>query len=239
LANVEEWSSIAKIEATWSSYVDAPVFLLGDGDAAAFSLASQWDHARNPSLEVASALVLTLGTSIGAGFVVNGVPYVGRYTSNVSHIVLEPNGPWCETGEHRGCWKMLVGVEARKDLAARLGLMSGGRALEVRQIAAAARRHERNAEAFFATYGRHVARGLSVILNAMPLDYVIIGGGVAHSGVLLQTAIASALATTSLLPDIAAHVRIVLNCHVSAADGARLYALRRLAAFQPAAGSKR
>ena len=66
-----------------------------------------------------NAVVMTLGTGIGAGIIASGAVYRGgSFAGEAGHMTMVPDGDLCECGR-RGCWETLVsgrrfGEEARR-----------------------------------------------------------------------------------------------------------------------------
>ena len=54
-----------------------------------------------------SILVISIGTGIGAGIILEGIPYKGshRKAGEIGHITLYPHGKKCNCG-NEGCWEM-------------------------------------------------------------------------------------------------------------------------------------
>lgn len=228
---------ISDLEKSWERELGIKVFILNDGEAASLavyrSLKDKYkDLYRN-------LMVVTLGKSIGIGFVFNGKHYIGPYTSRASHIVLDPVGDWCIGENHRGCWKTLAGHVARKKLALDMGFKEKDRdeGMESKDIYELARAKDGNRKAilFFDFYAERVARGIATIASAVPIYCVVIAGGVANAGCILMNPLKNRLRRGDLFdPDIAGSIGIktakaVCNSpeQISVAYGAQLYALER------------
>ncbi|MCZ7636810.1 MAG: ROK family protein [Verrucomicrobia bacterium] len=219
---------VAETECRLAEALQVPVQILNDGEAAAYSAASVV-NGRYPQLVGKTLLVLTVGTSIGAAFVVGGTPLIGRYPSRSSHLVLDPAGPPCEL--HAGCWKMYAGVDARRKLAASLGLSDpAGKPLDDKAIyklsqAANGPASAGPGQAYFEALAQQLARGIGMIATVVPLDAVIIAGGLSNAGDALRDPLVARLAKGDFLePTVAKDLQVLMLPEVSPAQGAAQYA---------------
>lgn len=57
--------------------------------------------------------LVKIGSGVGAGFVLNGRPFIGEHAGagEIGHLVVDGNGPLCRCG-HRGCLETFVAVPA-------------------------------------------------------------------------------------------------------------------------------
>jgi glucokinase len=159
--------------------VDRPVVVENDATAAAWGEA-QLGAARG----VPDALLVTLGTGIGAGFVMDGRLVRGAhgFAGDAGHMVVDPDGPPCPCGG-RGHWEAVASGQALDRLARRHGWSSG------RQLTAAARARTpaapggaTPAPTVLEEYARAVALGLGGLVNVLDPGVVVVGGGVADLG---------------------------------------------------------
>jgi glucokinase len=171
-----------------------PVVVENDANAAA------WSEWRFGAGRGESHLVcVTLGTGIGGGMVIDGVPQRGRYgmAGEFGHMVVVPDGRRCECG-NRGCLEQyasgnVLGREARE--LARAGspvtvaLLErvGGNvdALVGPVVTQAAREGDPCAVELFDDVGRWLGVGLANLAAALDPGTFIIGGGVSEAGELL------------------------------------------------------
>ena len=172
LATVEQ-GLLSRLELRWQKELTLPVAILNDGEAAAIAeyrpMATFYRH----------CLLVTLGTSIGLAFIFHGRLLEGPYSSRASHLILDPHGDWCKKG-HNGCWKTLVGREAFDKLAREMGLPPD--AIAVAKLAHAG---DRDARRCYRIYAQRVAQGIASIVSVVPVEAVIVGGGLAKAGDLL------------------------------------------------------
>ena len=172
---------------------DVPVFI--DNDANCAALAEQRFGAAKGA---ANALMLTIGTGIGGGVIVDGEVYRGSSGSaaELGHVVIDENGPPCQGNcPNRGCVEVLASgtalgregraaAEAHPDSA--LGrALAGGRVIDGRLVTDAAFAGDQTAIDALATIGRHLGVALSSLANIFAPDVIVIGGGVSRAGELL------------------------------------------------------
>jgi glucokinase len=144
-------------------------------------------------------VLVTLGTGIGGGLVVDGRVQVGAagFAGEIGHMVVDPNGPPCPCGR-RGCWERFasgagLGVLAREAaLAGRLGevvRLAGGDAESVRgeDVSAAAAAGDPAARQVIRQVGRWIGFGLANLAALLDPACFVLGGGVVEAGDLLIT----------------------------------------------------
>ena len=144
-----------------------------------------------------SVLLVTLGTGIGGGLVVDGRVQVGAagFAGEVGHMMVDPNGPPCPCGS-RGCWERYASGAGLARLAREAAY--GGRLYAVVAIAGgdpelvrgehvtrAAQRGEPDALAVVAELGWWVALGLANLTAVLDPGCIVVGGGLAEAGELL------------------------------------------------------
>lgn len=167
--------------------LDLPVALANDADCAALGEAA-FGAARGRS----SALLITLGTGVGGGFVIGGCIYSGHrgLGGEFGHMCIDPAGRPCGCGQ-RGCWEAyasasaLVRQAAEAAAAQPASLMNDCPTLDGKAVYDAARAGDAAAQAVTTQYARYVALGLSNLINALAPEVVLLGGGVAGAGAAL------------------------------------------------------
>ena len=151
-------------------------------------------------------LVVTLGTGIGGGLIINGAVNRGGFgfAAEIGHFTVERGGPLCACGE-RGHWEALasgtaLGRRAREWAA--LGKAPGvlaraGGAVEAitgHEAGQSALAGEADGLAILAEHGADVALGLGGLVNILDPELVVIGGGLVHLGEVLLAPIRAAMA---------------------------------------------
>lgn len=167
-----------------------PVVVDNDANVAALA------EARLGPRRYRQLVLVTVGTGIGGGLVLDGRIYRGPtgLGAELGHLILNPDGPRCGCG-NRGCFEAYasgtaltrMGREAAGDdprgLIARLGRERGE--VTGRTVTDAARRGDPAAQAVFARLGRWLGVGIASLANIFELDAVLVGGGVVKTGELL------------------------------------------------------
>jgi glucokinase len=142
-------------------------------------------------------LLVTLGTGIGGGIVLDGHLFRGRngVAGEIGHMVVDPHGPPCPCGQ-RGCWERFASGSGLGRLAREAAV--GGRAGRIVELAggdpelvkgehvtAAAAEGDTEAIAVMASYGWWVALGLANLANAYDPERFVLGGGLVVAGDVL------------------------------------------------------
>jgi glucokinase len=142
-------------------------------------------------------VMVTLGTGIGGGLIVDGRVQVGGhgFAGEIGHMVVDPAGPPCPCGR-RGCWERFasgggLGLMAREAaLAGRLpGVveMAGGDPEGVRgeDVTAAALAGDPDARRVIEQVGWWVGFGLANLACVLDPECFVLGGGLIGAGDLL------------------------------------------------------
>jgi glucokinase len=135
------------------------------------------------------AVVVTLGTGIGGGLVVNGRVARGAlgFAGEIGHMVVDRSGPACPCGK-RGCWERFasgsgLGRMARE--AAHAGRLddvlrgAGGdpEAVRAEDVTTAAGAGDAEAQAVLEELGWWLALGLANLANILDPSVFVLGGG--------------------------------------------------------------
>jgi glucokinase len=126
-------------------------------------------------------ILITLGTGIGSGIVLDGRLYRGSggLAGEIGHMTLEPEGPLCGCGK-RGCFEA---VASGKNIGRRA--QEAGIAATARELFAKAAAGDGAALALVDRVAYDLGRGISIYAQIMNPQRVIVGGGVAMAGDLL------------------------------------------------------
>ena len=174
--------------------VGLPVVVENDANASAwgevrFGAARDQDH----------VVFLSIGTGIGAGIVLNGQLYRGRWgmAGEPGHYRVVPDGRLCGCG-NRGCWEQYASGSAllaeARDLARRspaaaawLLQLAGGsmEGIGGQHITQAAREGDPGALQCFEAVGGWLGQGLADLAAILDPGCFLIGGGVSDAGELL------------------------------------------------------
>lgn len=144
-------------------------------------------------------VVVTVGTGIGGGFVLNGELYRGRFGigAEFGHMQVVKDGRRCGCGQ-KGCWEQYCSgrallheareiADVQPQRGARLLELGDGEpeGIEAREVTQAAREGDEAALACFAEVGWWLGRGLADLSAMLDPGLFVIGGGVADAGDLL------------------------------------------------------
>ena len=164
-----------------------PVVLDGDANAAALA---EWKLGAGRNEGVDSMAMLTLGTGVGSGIILDGRIWQGivGMGGEVGHISVNYDGPVCSCGG-RGCleyYASATGIErsARANAASNpqsklAELFADNTAVTARQLADLAHSGDAESREIYAQVGVYLGRGLAGLVNTLDLPLYIIGGGVA------------------------------------------------------------
>ncbi len=179
-----------------SDRVGLPVVMDHDVNSAAWA-----EYRRGVSAGASIALLIALGTGIGAGLVVDGRIFRGAHgvAPELGHLTVVPDGRPCPCGK-RGCWERYCSGTALAQ-AARLRMadhdapvlrrLSGDDPATVTgtMVAVAATEGDPVALAAMDELGRWLAVGLSLVTDVLDPEVIVIGGGVsAAAGMFLPLA---------------------------------------------------
>ena len=144
-------------------------------DANCFALSEALDGAGQGAGVVFGVI---MGTGVGGGIVWQGKLHEGIHhiAGEWGHNVLEADGPACYCGK-RGCVESLLsGPGLARDWRHR----GGDPSLEAQDIAARAAQGDAQAEAVMQTYLDRFGRALSVVVNILDPDAIVLGGGMSN-----------------------------------------------------------
>jgi glucokinase len=160
-----------------------PVFVDNDANCAALA-ESQWVDG-GPA---AHLLMLTLGTGVGGGVVIEGRVFRGAtgLGAELGHMVIEADGLPCpgRTCPNHGCIEAYCSGSALERAAGMKG----------REVVAAAREGDATALGHLTNLGRWLGVGISNFVNIFEPEHIVIGGGLGASAadLFLDTAIEEA-----------------------------------------------
>lgn len=180
------WGNIDFVKALQERY-DLPVAITNDANAAALG-EMMFGTARG----MRNFIVVTLGTGVGSGIVVNGELVYGHdgLAGELGHTIIKPNGRQCGCGR-RGCLEAYVSAgglcrTVSELLAWRMDdselRQMSFREMTAVKVHAAAQRHDPLALAAFDYTGRLLGRALADAVAYFSPEAIIIFGGLANAG---------------------------------------------------------
>ena len=156
-----------------------PVTLINDANAATFA-----EFKAGALKGYDNAMLLTLGTGLGGGLILNGRLFNGGRENGVEpgHVVLDMDGPLCTCGT-RGCIEEFCTV--------RWLLQKGKPAgyTEVKEIIDAAKKNEPAAVSIFNEYVENLSSALASFANLLDPEIIALGGGISLAGEILYHAL--------------------------------------------------
>lgn len=178
-SNNIRWENVP-VASILSEYLPVPIAVANDADCAALG------EAAGGSGKVSSDVVmLTLGTGVGGGIILDGSIYEGRGIggSELGHMVIVEDGEPCTCGR-RGCLEAYVSATALMREAKR----ADGRDRTPEEIFDAAAGGDAAMKNVVNTYIRRLGTGIVNIVNIFRPQLVLLGGKVSpQSGLILET----------------------------------------------------
>jgi glucokinase len=188
--------------------VSLPVFV--DNDANVAALAEQLYGAGRGADDI---VLLTIGTGIGGGLILNGEVYRGATGAGaeLGHVVIDINGPPCQGNcPGRGCLEALASGTAlgREGLAAAesdsdsvlAAMLAEGQRIDGKAVTEAALGGDPTAIAVFDLIGTRLGSGLVTFANIFEPRMIVVGGGVMAAGDLLLDPARRVLRSRALRP---------------------------------------
>ena len=172
-----------------SAKLGIPVTLANDANTAAFG-----EYVCGAGSDYKSVVLITLGTGIGSGIVLNGKLYEGNEGAGaeLGHEVIRMDGEKCACGR-RGCFEAYASATALikqtkramgKDKESTLWRLCGGDIGLVNGKTAfdGATAGDRTAKRAVSNYLRYLSEGLANIANTFRPEVILIGGGISAQG---------------------------------------------------------
>ena len=172
-----------------SESLGIPTVLTNDANAAAFG-----EYACGAGSDYKSVVLITLGTGIGSGIVLNGKLFEGNEGAGaeLGHEVICFGGGKCACGR-RGCFEAYASATAlirqtkramEKDKQSMLWQLCGGDIESVNGKTAfdGAQQGDKTAKRVVSNYQRYLSEGLANIANAFRPEAILIGGGISAQG---------------------------------------------------------
>jgi glucokinase len=170
-----------------------PVMIENDGNAAAVA-----EHRLGAGRGSQQMIMLTLGTGVGGGLILDGRLYRGAVgaAGELGHITIDVDGPPCQGAcPGRGHLEALASGLAADELAAATAAQhpdgdlgraaADGRVVDARLAVELAGEGEGDAKDVLDHVGFHLGVGIASYVNIFNPEIVVIGGGFAEAGELL------------------------------------------------------
>jgi glucokinase len=198
-----------------------------DNDA---NLAMLAEHRYGAAQATRTAVMLTLGTGIGGGLVLDGHLFAGAHGAGaeLGHMTVWHDGPECGPGcPNRGCLEAVASGSALVRDALRVAaeepesglgaVLAGGREISGPLVTELAHDGDPSALGVVKRTGRWLGIGIASLVNIFDPEVVVVGGGVIAAGELLLGPARQTVAERAL-PVAVARARIVA-AHFGAESG--------------------
>lgn len=169
--------------------IGVPVFIENDATVAAVA-----EAAKGALSNAKNGLLLTLGTGVGGGIIINGQPYSGSHGlgSEIGHMIVGEGDYVCNCGNN-GCLETFTSATALVQYAQKL-IKEGNQSKlmeltegDLNQISAklifeAAQGGDEVAEKAVNRLVKYLAIGIGNLINVFDPEVIAIGGGVSKAG---------------------------------------------------------
>ena len=172
-----------------SERLGIPAVLTNDANAAAYG-----EYACGAGSEYKSVVLITLGTGVGSGIVLNGRLFEGfeGAGAELGHEVIRMGGEKCACGR-RGCFEVYASAAAlirqtkramERNTASALWQLCGGNPDKVNGKTAfdGAKEGDATAKRVVNKYLSYLSEGLANIANTLRPEAILIGGGISAQG---------------------------------------------------------
>ena len=156
------------------AYLPLPIQIANDADCAAFG-----EAVAGAGRECQDVIMLTLGTGVGGGIILDGEIYEGRGIggSELGHMVIIEDGEPCTCGR-KGCLEAYVSATALRRDARK----ASGRDMTPEEIFAEAGMGDEKLKEVVDLYIRRLGIGIVNIVNIFRPQLVLLGGGLSAQG---------------------------------------------------------
>ena len=184
-----------------------PVFVDNDANVAALA-----EHLYGAARGAADVVMLTIGTGIGGGLVLNGEVYRGSSgaAAELGHIVIVEDGLPCQGScPNHGCVETYASgtaiaregrAAAEREPDSALGKALADGPIEGKTVTELAMNGDELASGVISEAGRHLGVALASLANIFDPDVFVIGGGVSAVGDLLLDPARRELESRALRP---------------------------------------
>ena len=168
-----------------------PVYLDNDANAAAFG-----EYIAGAAMGTKNAVVITLGTGVGSGIIINGKIYRGTNfaAGEIGHTVIVADGLPCSCGR-KGCFEAYSSATGLVNMTKKAAekhpeslinklIKEDGKA-SARTAYKAAKLGDEVGQKVTEEYVKYLAVGIANVINTFQPDILCIGGGVCNEGSLL------------------------------------------------------
>ena len=168
---------------------DVPVYIDNDGNCAALG-----EALRGAGTGARNVVMVTLGTGVGGGLVIDGKLYTGsnNIAGEIGHMVIVAGGDQCNCGR-RGCMERYCSATAMirmaneamdgsADESSLRAVREQSGKITAKDVCDARDAGDALAERVFDKYCDYLACGLANLINILQPDCIVLGGGVSGYG---------------------------------------------------------
>lgn len=182
-----KWKGIVHLVNLFEAYFDFPISLTNDANAAAMG-----ERIYGAAKGVNDLAMVTLGTGLGSGFVVNGELVYGHdgFAGELGHVIVEKNGRLCGCG-NRGCLETYASatgiVKTAKEFLKNSNdsVLSDLPEISSKAIADAALQGDKMALEIFDYTAEKLGFGLASMVAITSPKLIVLFGGLAQAGDLI------------------------------------------------------
>ncbi len=172
--NFPDWNNLP-LRDLLEKALNIPVFIENDANAAALG-----EHWRGAGRGIGSMILLTLGTGVGGGIILDNKIWHGAdgMAGEIGHMTLVPDGRPCTCG-NIGCLEMYASARGIvQSYQEALGTQRVAATATSEEVYEAARQGSKAAVGVMRSTGRMLGIGIANLINIFNPERIVIGGGV-------------------------------------------------------------
>ena len=164
------WENV-KIAEIFNKYIPLPISIANDADCAALG-----EAVAGAGKDVDSFVMITLGTGVGGGIIINGQLFEGSMLGGVEigHMTIKDGGEKCTCGK-TGCFEAYASATAIRRETEKVY----GKSLEPHEVFEKASQNDEKAQKIVNDYIYNLGTGMVNIVNMLRPQKIVIGGGIA------------------------------------------------------------
>ena len=184
------------LRAEMQKYINKPIFIDNDANVAALA-----ESCAGVSKGCRSSVMITLGTGVGGGIVIDGKPWAGGHgrAGEIGHMCLVPDGVPCTCGRN-GCVERYCSgtalIRSAKQTCCNypdtvMLSKAGGNVdkINAKMVIDAAKEGDAPALRVFNTFAKYLAMTISNITWFFDPEMIVLGGGISYAGQFLLDAV--------------------------------------------------
>ena len=196
-----KWHDVPLIE-RMRQLLGKPVYANNDATVAGLA-----EHIAGACRGVDNSVVVTLGTGVGGGVMIDGKLFMGPHgiATEIGHMITVAGGEMCTCG-NRGCWERYASasaiiregramMSAKPDCALARAVEGDASRVDARAVIDLAKAGDPDCAKLMNWYAYHLAVGIINLINLYDPEIIALGGGVSKAGVYLLDKV------NALLPD--------------------------------------